>query len=348
MALVVAGGVCRVAAAQIDSPVTHYSTRDLPFSSGDLRLSARLYAPRAATRYPAVVMVAGSGNQSVIGGAYTEALASAFTRAGIGVLAYDKRGTGQSTGDFTGSDFEALGRDAAAAIRFVKGRSAVEQVGVWGISQAGWIIPYAIRENPGVAFAILVSPAGVNPNEQVTFFLHRQMRKAGLTEEEAEQADSMHRATVLYYANGHGYPAAQSVVDRYRSEPWFHRVVTHPYWDEMTDEGRLLTPTQLADAVAKRPGDYELVRSKSTFVDYGKVYEWLTLPTLVVYGSADELVPISRSRDVIERALQRRGPMSYEFKIFEAADHQIQTTDGKVRPDYLEFLVGWGRSRFAP
>jgi len=30
------------------------------------------------------------------------------------------------------------------------------------------------------------------------------------------------------------------------------------------------------------------------------------------------------------------------------ADHGIQTADGKVRPDYLELLVGWATSRFPP
>jgi len=334
-------------AAAAATPAAVYSTRDMVFPSGDLQLSGRLYAPTGASDYPVVVMVTGSGNESVIGEVDTEVLAKAFAEAGIAFFAYDKRGTGKSNGKFTGSDFEALGGDAAAAMRFARHLPGIERVGVWGISQAGWIIPYALREKTDAAFAILVSPAGVNPHEQVTFFLHRQMRGIGLTEAEADQADTMHRATVLYYASGSGYREAQATVDRYRGEHWFHRVVTHPYWDDMAGEGRLLTPTQLAEAVAKNPGNFELVRSKSSFMDYGKIYKSLTLPTLIIHGSADGLVPIDRSRAVIETALRRSGSKHYEFKVFDGANHDIQTSDHHVHPGYLDFMVGWARARFA-
>ncbi len=321
-----------------------YTTRDLRFRSGALELSGRLYAPVGVERYPVLVAVTGSGDVSVIGDDDTKALAMAFTAAGIGVLAYDKRGTGASTGVATGTDFRALGADAAAAIRFARGLPGVERVGVWGISQAGWVIPYALREKPGAAFAILVSPAGVNPHEQVTYFLHRQMRALGLSEAEASAADTIHIVTALYYASGRGYRAAQATVDRYRGMSWFHRVVTNRFWDDMTGEGRLFTPAELAAAVAKNPGGFDLYRSKSSFVDYSTLYESLTLPTLVIYGAQDELVPIDHSRAVIEPALRRRGSMPYQFRVFEGVGHDIQTPDHRLLPDYLDFIVGWARA----
>jgi pimeloyl-ACP methyl ester carboxylesterase len=217
-------------------------------------------------------------------------------------------------------------------------------VGLWGINQAGWIIPYAMRERPGADLVILVSPAGVNPYEQVAFFLQRQARGWGLGEAEAARADSMHRASSLYYAGTRSHDEAQAVVDRYRGEPWFERVVTHPYWDEMTSDGRLLTPSDLAAALAARPGDFEIYRSASSFLDYGAVYQELSVPTLVIYGADDALVPVARSRDVIEPALRRPGA-AYQVRVFEDADHDMEAPDGKVRPDYLSFMVAWVRSR---
>jgi dienelactone hydrolase len=321
------------------------ATRDVYFPSDDIQLSSRLYAPPGSASYPVVVMVAGSGPESVMGIAETQAIARAFARAGIGVLAYDKRGTGKSGGAFTGSDFRALGRDAAAAIRFARQLPGVRRVGVWGISQAGWVIPYALQENPGAAFAILVSPGGINPHEQVTYFLHLQMRAAGLSEADADKADRMHRATVAYYATGRGYRAAQATIDRYREQPWFRTVVTHPYWDDMTGVGMLLTPAQLAAAVAKHPDNFEMVRSASSFTDYAPLYARIRVPTLLVYGSADQLVPGARSRAVIEPAL-RRAQTPFDVRIFDGADHNIQSPDQQVRPDYLEAITVWAKARF--
>jgi len=72
-----------------------------------------------------------------------------------------------------------LGADAANVIRAARQLENVKRVGVWGISQAGWIIPYALSEKPPVEFAILVSPAGVHPHEQMGFFLHNQPEELG-------------------------------------------------------------------------------------------------------------------------------------------------------------------------
>ena len=322
-----------------------FTAKDYQIQSGDVQLSARLYAPPGKKEFPVVVLVTGSGNESVLGEVYTQVIAKAFAKEGIGALAYDKRGTGKSTGKFTGSDFKALGADAASVVRYAHQLSNVKGVGVWGISQAGWVIPYALREKPGTNFAILVSPAGVNPHEQVAFFMHNQAKSWGLSDADVAKTDAMHLATALYYAGRLDHSKAQAEVDSHKTEPWFKKVVTHPFWDEMTPEGRLLTPAELADALVKRPDAFELYRSASSFEDYGPVYEALTLPTLIIYGSADELVPIKRSRAVIEPVLQKSGT-AYEIKVFDGASHDIQTPDGHVRQDYLDFMAGWAKTQF--
>lgn len=330
-------------APQATRPATAVQT--LFFPSGDVQLSGRLFLPRGATRFPLVVMVTGSGDGSVLTEPYTETVAAAFTRAGIGVLAYDKRGTGKSGGAYTGTDFEALGRDAAAAVRYARQLHGVTRVGVWGISQAGWVIPYAMRERPGVEFVILVSPAGVNPHEQVTFFLNRFVQAAGFSQADADKTEAMHRATVAYYATGRGYRRAQAVVDRYRGETWFNRLVAHPLWDEMASPGKLYTPDQLARAVAERPRDFELVRSRSSFLDYRRVYSSINVPTLILYGSEDRIVPVERSQAIIEPVLRRSG-VPVEVRVFEGADHNMEQPANSVRPDILELMSTWARSRF--
>jgi pimeloyl-ACP methyl ester carboxylesterase len=239
-----------------------------------------------------------------------------------------------------------LGADAASVIRAARQLKNVKRVGAWGISQAGWIIPYALSEKPPAEFAILVSPAGVHPHEQVGFFLHNQLKSWGLSDANVAKADTMHEETSLYYAGRLDQAKAQATVNSYKDEVWFKKVVTHPYWDEMTPEGLLLTPDKLAEALAKRPQDFEIYRSPSSFEEYEPVYAALTVPTLVIYGSVDELVPIKRSRAVMEPALRKAG-VPYEIKVFDGATHDIQTQDEHVRQDYLDFMVDWAKTRFS-
>jgi dienelactone hydrolase len=89
--------------------------------------------------------------------------------AGFAVFRYDKRGVGESGGDYTnispGNSVEQLGllaQDAAAAAAFGATLSQVDAsaVGLFGSSQAGWIIPQAAVLSEQVSFAaILVGPA---------------------------------------------------------------------------------------------------------------------------------------------------------------------------------------------
>ena len=66
-------------------------------------------------------------------------------RHGIAVLGYDKRGVGESTGDWNIATFEDLAGDAVAAVAYVKTRRDIDasQIGLLGWSQAGWIMPLA-------------------------------------------------------------------------------------------------------------------------------------------------------------------------------------------------------------
>lgn len=324
-----------------------YVTHDAMIAAGDVSLSTRLYAPPDRATYPAVLLIPGAGLEGVRDSVYMRILAQAFTARGIAALAYDKRGTGASTGAYTGGDFEALGADAAALVRHLQAQPQIESVGLWGVSQAGWVAPYAVRETSDLAFAIIVSAPGVNPYEQVSHFLHLQALSWGLNEEEAAAADRMHRAVALYYSGRASYRSAQREVDRHRGARWFQGVITHPYWDEMSAEGRILTPDALAAARRDRPGAFEIYIEPSSFVDYTRDYRRMRLPTLLIYGSADALVPVERSRALFERVFRGDRRHRHDVVVYDGADHDIQTPEGRVRSDYLDAMTLWASERFA-
>src|SRR5262249_4016703 len=152
---------------------------------------------------------------------------------------------------------------------------------------AGWIIPYAVQRSRGLKFAIMVSVPGVNPFEQISAFLHKQLQSWGLSPSEVEAADRMHRAVGLYYADRGTYEAALAEVDRNREAPWFRTVVNNPFWDTMP-EGRPFDPERKAEILRSDPDQLGVI-APSSFTDYSNEYRSLTLPTLVVHGSEDAL-----------------------------------------------------------
>jgi uncharacterized protein len=142
---------------------------EVRFRSGGVTLSGTLTIPAGAGSHPAVAWVHGSGRTTR---AYLPDLQALLLRSGVAVLAYDKRGIGQSGGDYPGespTDFaiDALARDAAAAVRFLAGRPEIDpaRVGLAGHSQAGWIIPLAASRDTAVRFAVVFSGPAVTADE---------------------------------------------------------------------------------------------------------------------------------------------------------------------------------------
>jgi len=139
---------------------------EVRYAAGGATLAGTLTIPASAAPHPAVAFVHGSGATSRAG---SQIFAAWFAAHGIAVLAYDKRGVGQSGGAFPGegaSDaaVERLARDAEAAVRFLAAQPELDprRIGLWGASQAGWIIPLAASRSPS-AFAVI----GVGPTVTV-------------------------------------------------------------------------------------------------------------------------------------------------------------------------------------
>jgi pimeloyl-ACP methyl ester carboxylesterase len=95
--------------------------------------------------------------------------------AGIGVVTFDRRGEGESTGEPSRGRFELQVEDALAVLT----ATDTKRVGLWGISQGGWIGPLAAVASSDVAFLVLIASTGVTPSEQMVYAVERQLRLAG-------------------------------------------------------------------------------------------------------------------------------------------------------------------------
>lgn len=136
---------------------------DITFTSHGARLSGSLVLPESRPIHAAVVFVHGSGKQT-----RNMNWAQRFADAGIAALVYDKRGAGQSEGEYegqqsvSGPNISLLADDAAAALATLSRHPSLKGIpaGLAGISQAGWIAPLA-AERSGIAKFLLLWSAPV-------------------------------------------------------------------------------------------------------------------------------------------------------------------------------------------
>ncbi|MHB9000354.1 MAG: alpha/beta fold hydrolase, partial [Thermoanaerobaculia bacterium] len=120
--------------------------------------------------HPAVVMLHGSGSAGRNNPAFAD-LANVLLMNGFAVLRHDKRGVGNSTGDWRNARTSDLVSDALAAVEFLRGCAAIDQsrIGLLGFSQGAWIAGLAAAKDPGIGFVALVSGGAVPPRDQATY-----------------------------------------------------------------------------------------------------------------------------------------------------------------------------------
>ncbi|SDH47925.1 alpha/beta hydrolase family protein [Nonomuraea jiangxiensis] len=135
------------------------------------RLYGTLRVPLTPGRHPAMVFVSGSGN-----GSRTEFTPQAefLAKAGVVTIAFDKRTVGYN---FRDRDFGLLADDALRMVEYLRTLPEVDpaRVGLWGVSEGGWVVPIAAAKSPAVGFMVLVSSPNVSPLRQVAWALNEQL-----------------------------------------------------------------------------------------------------------------------------------------------------------------------------
>ena len=150
---------------------SRWTTEELTFEGRGARLVGTLYLPLGEGPHPVMIGVHGSGyvDRSDL---YQGEAARFFAPRGVAFFMYDKRGVGASSGTYPGSYSSSMvtyATDALAAADLLAERADIDasRIGLWGVSQAGWIIPIAASmDQERIAFTITISGPTVSILEE--------------------------------------------------------------------------------------------------------------------------------------------------------------------------------------
>jgi len=200
-----------------------FDVTETTFHSGDVDLVGRLVLPKGRGRVPIVVLTHGAERDSARD---FYALQRLFPAEGVGAFVFDKRGTGQSQGQYT-QDFSLLADDIVAAMREARriaGKRA-GRTGYQGGSQAGWILPIAATRLP-VDFVIVSFGLAVTVIDEDQEELVLEMKLKGHNDEEISKAQEVAAAAETVIASGftEGFDRLDAVRAKYRDEPWYKDV----------------------------------------------------------------------------------------------------------------------------
>ena len=283
--------------------------RELTIRNGLVSLSAT-YTQAGST---AVIALhgAGSGTRDYL---LYEHLHELLPPAGIGVVTFDRRGEGHSTGDLSRGRFEIQAQDALA----VREAIDVPQVGLWGLSQGGWIAPLAATLSDRVAFVVGLASTGVTPSEQMMYATAQQLERAGYGNAVVSKALALRRA---YEDHVHGRAPGReaelaAALTAAMDEPWWLLAFLPPV--PLDAEGCRLWIEEM---------DFDPV----------PVFEQVRVPALQFYGDDDAWTPVQPSVDAWRRA---RGD-NVDIVVVPEASHELTMPDGSIAPEYERKLVEW-------
>ena len=278
----------------------HYKTETITFQSGNFKIISELNFPKTDENHPLVIMVHGDGPAYRT---YFAKLKKAMLRAGYATLMWDKPGFGESTGNF--SKERRLAERASIvvdAVKFMKKHAAIDsnRIGVWGISQAGYVMPRAIKQTDNINFMIAVSCPGMNSIDQTAYLIRKQMIFEGLSEKEARQAE-------IYFK---GLYTAKS----------FQEYIQHaqPLYDNPTQR-KLGFVSALWDENNWKPHNPD----EESFFNPIEIIETLTIPVLAFFGEKDTQIDPFQGAEAYKKALEKAGNQNFQVELIPNADHNI-------------------------
>jgi pimeloyl-ACP methyl ester carboxylesterase len=280
---------------------------DTRFQGSGVVLAGRLTLPPGQARVPIVVLIHGSEHESAL---EDYSLQRQFASAGIGVFAYDKRGTGASGGRYT-QDYLILATDAILAMREARRLAGARagRVGYQGGSQGGWVAPLAARIEP-VDFVIVSFGLAVSPLDEDREAIAFDMERAGFGPQIKAKAMEVADATATIIASNFtdGYEQLEAVKRKYGAEPWLKAV--------RGDFTAYLLATSTETIRKEGPG---LLEGIPAHYDPMPVLANSEVPQLWILGGQDRDAP---SAETVRRlAALRKAGRPITTVVFPDADH---------------------------
>lgn len=339
-----------------DPSTFDYQIEEVSFPGGadDVTLAGTLTTPSQPGPHPVIITMSGSGPSDrdeslapiTLLKPFAE-IADALTSAGVGVLRYDDRGVGESTGEHDGATIDDFADDARAAIDYLETRDDIdpERIGLLGHSEGGFYAAKLGASDPRVAFISMMAPATVDGIELIVAQNGALLLAAGESEEFAAAAEAF-AAEVMPVALEGDAEKVESMLQGFYGE----------VWDGLDEDERALAGERQAYTERVAAAEVEIYTSDwfRSFLGYDPADDWarVQLPVQAVFAEKDAQVLAEQNATGLQAALEAAGNEDFEITTIADANHLFQRAEtgafaeyGQLEPEFidgfLETIVEW-------
>lgn len=292
-----------------------------------IKLAGTLTLPEKGSKFPAVVMVTGSGPQNrdeeMMGHKPFLVIADYLTRNGIAVLRCDDRGTADSEGDYASATNEDFAKDTEAAFDYLCSRKEInsKEIGLIGHSCGGTIALSIAAHNPHVAFVISLAGAGVRGDSLM-------LKQAELISKSQGMPDAIWQTM------------KPSIRERYSLLLQADKTPDEIRKEVYADVTKTIPPEQLKDLAAMQQISAQISTMTSPwylqFMRYDPTADLkaITCPVLALNGEKDIQVDAELNLPAIKQRISENGNKKVTTKTYPKLNHLFQTCEKGTLAEY--------------
>lgn len=306
---------------QEPKPPFPYYTEDLTFENpkAGITLAGTLTLPQKEGKFPAVVLITGSGaqdrNEELMGHKPFLVIADYLTRQGIAVLRFDDRGTAQSGGQFAKATPLDFATDVQAAVDYLKKRKEIQPglIGLIGHSEGGIIAPLVAADDPDIDFIVLLAGVGKTGIEMLAMQTISISRATGMPEEEIKILSTTQREASQIAIS---YPPKQAVS---KLDSLYKK-----YFDSISST-QSLKPDEKKQIIHQAITTIMNPHTRYLIAyDPAPALSKVKCPVLALNGEKDIQVSARENLEGIRDALQKGGNRQVETVSFPGLNHLFQ------------------------
>lgn len=332
--------------AGFDEPDTVLQTSkidEIKFHSQHFEIVGNLYLPKTnqSKKFPLVIWVSGSGPSfRSVKNAETKKFINCFLESGFAYFRIDKPGYGDSKGNLNDDSlFVQLAQVVVDAASKLKDHPEINGnlIGLFGSSQAGYIMPIAAEKSSDIKFIMGSSCPGENSIDQWNYLIEQQMICEGYTPEQAKKNAEMF-FTLRTTADKTKFDEA---LNWFKSNPMIIKSVGYD--------------STFAESASKwwpREIDY----NDQSYFNPMTIVEKLKIPIMMVFGDKDTQIDPMQAMEAYKIVFEKSKNKLNRIELLANTDHNMYLTDTGClieisernknknyfyNPDYFKLIKNW-------
>lgn len=314
-----------VAYQEPEKPYSYY-TEDITFENkiDNVVLAGTLSLPQKEGNFPVVILISGSGKQNrdeeARGHKPFLVIADHLTKKGIGVLRFDDRGAGKSTGDFSKGTIADFTKDVEAGVAFLKTRKEINKnkIGLIGYDQGGIICAIVAGNSKDINYIVSLAGSGLRGDKII--LQQRELIFCDISVPEAEiqkGQDELRGAYNIVLNSASNDDNLKIEIRRY-----FKSTMTYG-----KDGDYIISMSQ----AVLSPSMYDFLR-----FDPSTAFNKVKCPVLALNGAKDMQVSAEENLEAIKAAVLSGGNKKVTTKILSNLNHLFQDSKNGSPAEYWQ------------